>query len=52
MSRRKHSENRSIKSYFGQILLCRRGVYLISREHKLRCFRLVPWSDILARLNA
>jgi hypothetical protein len=52
MSRRKSSKNLTVKSFLGQMLLSRRGVYLISREHKLRCFRLVLWTDILARLDA
>jgi hypothetical protein len=36
----------------GQLLVSKRGVYLIGRRSKVRSFRLITWAQILARLEA
>jgi len=36
----------------GQLIVTKRGIYLISRQGKLRSFRLITWAQILARLEA
>jgi hypothetical protein len=51
MPRTKVSRIVGKRRYFGQLLVSKRGVYLISSEGRLRCFRLVPWKEILRRVD-